>query len=789
MNKVLHVLAWGVLSLYGAFAQGFTTNNTNGNLLDANGNNFIMKGMNVPLAWYVNDVNGSISAVRSNTNSNCLRIVVQTSTSDAAWQTCVQNCINNKMIPMVELHDVTGSTNQADLVRMGQFWASKASYLTRPEIAKYILINIANEWGTWQTANTNGAAWRDASTNAIKAMRDAGIKTTIVVDAVGYGQDIDDAKNIRAYAKTIQASDAGFLGGQANLLFSIHMYCEWRKGGDNIGIVNTIKNSGVPIIVGEFGYQHATDGSCDIDEQAILNTCQAGGVGWLAWSQKGNGGGVEYLDLCNNWSCSSLSDWGNTIVNGSNGTKTAVTATVFETVVSPTPTVSITAPANNGTFCAAAPLTIAATASVSSGSISKVEFYDGNILLGTDNSAPFSYVWESPTSGAHTIRAIATSVANIASVASTVNVTFNAAPAAPSVKTPVVYNVNDPEVALTATGTGLKWYTQASGGNALSSAPVPTTATAGNTVYYVSQMGSNNCESPRASIQVVVGNIYKIYKVNTAPTIDGGIDAIWENASTAPATLAHVTVGAVNNASDLSGSFKALWDNTYIYVLGQITDDIKSNDSPEVYNDDAIELYLDINNDKANTYGANDVQYNFGWNDGTTVTASPAGMSTANVSYAMRATNTGYIFEARIPWGNLQASPALNQLLGLEFEVNDDDNGSTRDGKLAWHATADNAWENPSAFGTAMLASEVVTSLASEEIDLNTALYPNPFQETTILKVHGHFEYEVYDVSGAKVDQGVALDQVFLGAHLKAGVYAVHILQNQTVKHVRVSKF
>lgn len=318
------------------FGQGFTTNNSNGNLIDANGNNFIMKGMNVPLAWYIDPVNNSIDDVRNNTNSNCVRIVVTTGTSDNAWQTAVRNCINNSMIPMVELHDVTGNTNESELVRMGEWWASKASFLTQSDIAKYILINIANEWGTWQTATSNGSSWKNASINAIKKMRDAGIKTTVVVDAVGYGQDVDDAKNIRAYAKEIQTADAGYLKGNANLLFSIHMYCEWKKGGDNMDILSTIKSSGVPIIVGEFGYQHADGAStCDIDEQAILNKCQSYGVGWLAWSQKGNGGGVEYLDLCTNWECSSLSGWGNTIVNGTNGTKSAVTCTVFSSIPPP----------------------------------------------------------------------------------------------------------------------------------------------------------------------------------------------------------------------------------------------------------------------------------------------------------------------------------------------------------------------------------------------------------------------------------------------------------------------
>lgn len=323
-----------------AIAQGFTTDNVNGNLLDACGNNYIMKGINVPLAWYVNDVNGSIAALKTNTKSNCLRIVVQTNTSDNAWQTTVVNCIKNKIIPMVELHDVTGNTDPGALKTMGDFWASKASFFNNTNfngvnIKKHILINLANEWGTWQTASNKNTVWRDAVINAIKPIRTAGITTTIVIDAVGYGQDIDDAYNIRTYAKDIQRADNGYLGGpsnstqKANLLFSIHMYCEWKKGGDNIGIVNTIKSSGVPVIVGEFGYQHASDGSCDIDEQSILNTCQSGGVGWLAWSQKGNGGGVEYLDLCNDWACTNLSAWGNTVINGTNGTKTAVECSVF----------------------------------------------------------------------------------------------------------------------------------------------------------------------------------------------------------------------------------------------------------------------------------------------------------------------------------------------------------------------------------------------------------------------------------------------------------------------------
>lgn len=338
INSVLLIFAISCLS----WAQGFTTNNTNGNLLDACGNNFIMKGMNVPLAWYVSNVNGSIAALKTNTKSNCLRIVVQTNTADNDWQTCVRNCINNKIIPMVELHDVTGSTDAAALKRMGDFWASKASFLNSTNsngvnIQKHILINLANEWGTWQTATNGGngsGTWPAAVKAAIQPMRTAGIKTTIVVDAVGYGQDVQSAKNLKAYAKEIMTADGGYLGAGSigNILFSVHMYCQWASGGDSqISTLSTIKSAGIPVIVGEFGYQHdnGNGGVCDIDEQSILNTCQTNGVGWLAWSQKGNGSPVEYLDLCTDWNCTQLSSFGNTVINGTNGTKTAVECSVF----------------------------------------------------------------------------------------------------------------------------------------------------------------------------------------------------------------------------------------------------------------------------------------------------------------------------------------------------------------------------------------------------------------------------------------------------------------------------
>lgn len=401
MKKTQYILII-LLFPFLSFSQGFTT--SNGNLIDNNGNNFIMKGINVPLAWFVNDVTNSIDDVRINSGSNCLRIVVTTTTNEYSWQNAVLQCIENDMIPMVELHDVTGSTNTADVQRMADFWIQHADFLTQEGIVEYILVNICNEWGTWGVANTLGYQWRDAFNQAIASIRNAGINTTLVIDAVGYGQDIDDAKNIREYAAGMIENDP-----EHNLLFSIHMYCEWAQGGDDIaGTLQWARNNQIPLIVGEFGYQHATDGSCDIYEQYILDQCEASGIGWLAWSQKGNSGGVEYLDLCNDWACTNLSNWGNTIFNGRNGTNTAITCSVFEDNPSIPPVVYLTNPENNLSVAEPANITIEATATSLNGNFISVEFYANDVLLTTDNSEPYSFEWTGINEGIYEIYAKAT---------------------------------------------------------------------------------------------------------------------------------------------------------------------------------------------------------------------------------------------------------------------------------------------------------------------------------------------------------------------------------------------
>lgn len=170
-------------------------------------------------------------------------------------------------------------------------------------------------------------------------------------------------------------------------------------------------------------------------------------------------------------------------------------------------TTNITAPVNNTNYCAGIAINVTATATISSGTISNVAFYDGTTLLNTDNTSPYAYTWTNASVGTHTIKAIATGSNGNTSSASVV-VTVNAIPASPTVTSTVTYNQYATTTQLTATGSNLLWYTVNTGGVGATTAPAPSSANAGTSYYYVSQT-VNTCESQRAQITVVINPVSK----------------------------------------------------------------------------------------------------------------------------------------------------------------------------------------------------------------------------------------------------------------------------------------
>lgn len=370
----------------------------------------------------------------------------------------------------------------------------------------------------------------------------------------------------------------------------------------------------------------------------------------------------------------------------------------------------------------------------------------------------------------------------------TVKECVSCATPAPTVTPVVNYEVGDAASTLTASGTNLKWYTVATNGTGSSTAPKPNTSTAGTTVYYVSSTG-NNCESSRSTITVNVLNTYKIYSISAPITIDGTIDGVWDNSNVMPLNATKLLSGAVTNASDLSGYGKMLWDNTNLYLLAIVTDDTKKNDSPNSYDDDQVEFYLDLDNAKATAYDANDFQYSFGWDDGTVVGIIPSTGPTTNIVYSAVSTANGYVIEAKIPWATLKTTPSAGKILGIDFMINDDDDGSGRDGKLSWYAAKDEAYKDASLFGTGKLIDQQLITGSIDFSYNNFTVFPNPSSgEVFVSGFENNFEYLVFDFAGRSVLEGVSSGKINIES-LESGTYILNLKQGEKVKTLKVSKF
>ncbi|MFE9193446.1 cellulase family glycosylhydrolase [Micromonospora sp. NPDC007208] len=306
-------------------AAGFSV--AGGKLYDANGAEFIMRGVNHAHTWYPQQTS-SFADVKA-LGANTVRVVLSsgdrwTRNTNADVANVISLCKANRLICVLEVHDTTGYGEQSGAITLDRavdYWLSLADVLAGQE--RYVIVNIGNE----PYGNQNYASWATDNANAIKRLRAGGLTHTIMVDAPNWGQDW--SFTMRDNAASVFAADPA-----RNTVFSIHMYGVFDTAAEISDYLGRFRSAGLPIVVGEFGFNHS-DGNPD--EDAILAYSQANGIGWLGWSWSGNGGGVEYLDLATNFNPASLTDWGQRLFNGANGIRqTAREATVFGGTPPPT---------------------------------------------------------------------------------------------------------------------------------------------------------------------------------------------------------------------------------------------------------------------------------------------------------------------------------------------------------------------------------------------------------------------------------------------------------------------
>jgi fibronectin type 3 domain-containing protein len=283
----------------------------------------------------------------------------------------------------------------------------------------------------------------------------------------------------------------------------------------------------------------------------------------------------------------------------------------------------------------------------------------------------------------------------------------------PPVPTGLTATAGNAQVALTwnassgATAYDVKRSTVSGSGYATITSPTGTSytntgLTNGTTYYYVvaaKNASGSSANSTQASATPTATVVPQAQIPAGTATVDGTVEAGW---SAATAYTLTKTTGTVSGSSDCSATYKAMWDATNLYVLADVTDDVKKNDSTNVYDDDAVEVYLDADHNGGTSYDANDRQMIFGWGDAAAVEGQ--GRAISGVTFAKAdPTGTTYRIEIKIPWAVEAFTPAANAIIGIDVHVDDDDDGTARDGKVIWNDGTDGAWGNPSLFGTGKL--------------------------------------------------------------------------------------
>lgn len=287
-----------------------------GRLYDNRCNEFVIRGVNYPYAWYSSQDTEQRFAEIAGVGANAVRVVLATG---GQWSRVDGNTLSNiiewakanKLVAILEVHDSTGWAESANAVHPDnavEYWLSADILSAIVGNEAYVIINIANE----PFGNDTTDLWEPFHVQAVKDLRAGGIHHTLMVDAPNWGQDWTATMLEGDGAPNIFNADP-----DKNVVFSVHMYDVYWDSMIVDDYFNVFTMKGVPLVVGEFAADHGPDK--DVAEDAIINRAEELGLGYLGWSWSGNNAELSSLDMTVNFNVGSLTPWGERLLNGQNG--------------------------------------------------------------------------------------------------------------------------------------------------------------------------------------------------------------------------------------------------------------------------------------------------------------------------------------------------------------------------------------------------------------------------------------------------------------------------------------
>lgn len=264
------------------------------NILGPCGDTLLLKGVNyAPYNW-----GGDPSELRidqiGRTNANAVRLVWYKDHPDPdvnanydnleLLDSALSKCIQEDLVPILELHDLTCGNDSAALIALSSWYLSPGILALIDKYNHSLIINIANEalhvsWtGDVAAAKTK---FINTYTHIVSALRAADIAIPIMIDGPDCGMSLQHLTDMGA---ALLENDPAH-----NLIFSTHAYW-WAFSEMDSAVTREMIEEAVaeeiPLVIGEVANLQDDGTPCvyDLDFQPVLHICREFGIGWLAWS-------------------------------------------------------------------------------------------------------------------------------------------------------------------------------------------------------------------------------------------------------------------------------------------------------------------------------------------------------------------------------------------------------------------------------------------------------------------------------------------------------------------------
>lgn len=151
-----------------------------------------------------------------------------------------------------------------------------------------------------------------------------------------------------------------------------------------------------------------------------------------------------------------------------------------------------------------------------------------------------------------------------------------------------------------------------------------------------------------------------------------------------------------------------------IFCIGEGADYSINPDLFQSYDNDGIEIFFDMKNDKLPSFDINgdDRQYRILWKS---LKVDGKNVDTIGIYITERDPDSDtYVLRISFPWKSLGfIRPVSNSKIGFDISIIDCD-GGTRKGVLTWHSNSGDNWKNTSLYGTLTLKNSLLPTINSD---------------------------------------------------------------------------